>query len=666
MATYRELLDANGEDTHTMSELERLYEVLGQHRERVDVMRRRLDVASDPASRRSVRFRMAVILERELQDVDEAISTVLAILDESADDLTALEMLASLYERKGAVSERLEVLDRQLRMAATPETRSDILRGMARLLEGPLARPAEALERWREVLELAPTDPMALERVEAMLSDRESQLALAAAQVLEPLYEKNGEWTKLAGLIDLYISADEDSRERMNHRVRLARLQEDRLGDKPGALASYGAAVLDALAEPQLPELLDAYERLTDGLGGDETRKLLELYQTIEDEVLSDDVRLRIARTIARRAELLGDEALATTWHSKVLERAPDDGEVLLALERLYRRADDKPALLDILQRRADLAYDDPAIEGPLRLQIGTLALALERKDDAVSAYERVLALKPGDEEAYNALDRIYTESKKGIELTGLLDRQLARGLPNKDAVELHQRLAEIALADLGDREQALTHLGNALKMDQDYEPAIGRLEGLIADPDAQVAAADLLEPVYVRRNNWTRLVAIDELRLERSEDSQRRLALTQRIARVYEEQIEDLEAAFRWYGRLFRETPLERSAQEQLLRLAPKLDRWRDVADWFGRYLDEEYGNSDEVLDLVRLAATVADERLGDRDMARKYYRRYVDAQPGDAAAARLYEAALERWEAWDELRDLLEEHASRHLLAQ
>ena len=155
--------------------------------------------------------------------------------------------------------------------------------------------------------------------------------------------------------------------------------------------------------------------------------------------------------------------------------------------------------------------------------------------------------------------------------------------------------------------------------------------------------------------------MAIDELRLERSEDAQRRLALTQRIARVYEEQIEDLEAAFRWYGRLFRETPLERSAQEQLLRLAPKLDRWRDVAGWFARYLDEEYANSDEVLDLVRLAATVADERLGDRDMARKYYRRYVDAQPGDAAAARLYETALERWEAWDELRDLLEEHAGR-----
>ena len=204
-------------------------------------------------------------------------------------------------------------------------------------------------------------------------------------------------------------------------------------------------------------------------------------------------------------------------------------------------------------------------------------------------------------------------------------------------------------------------HISAALQLDQDHEPSIEKLEQLVADTDTQVAAADLLEPVYVRRSAWTRLVAIDELRLERSEDPQRRLALTQRIARVYEEQIEDLEAAFRWYGRLFRETPLDRTAQEQLLRLAPKLDRWRDVADWFARYLEEEPSNSDEVLALVRLAAIVADERLGDREAARKHYRRYVEAQPGDAVACRLYETALERWEAWQELRDLHEEHAAR-----
>jgi tetratricopeptide (TPR) repeat protein len=741
VATYRALLDENPEDLGAMGELERLYEVLGKHRERVDVMRRRLEVATSDEARRAVRFRMAVILERELSDVDEAISTVLGILDESADNVAALEMLASLYDRKGAVNERLEVLDRQLQLAGTKEARAEILRGMAKLLEEPLGRPAEALERWREVLGLAEGDPLALERVEAMVNPpraaveaapvavvpeplvlpvapapaaapaptphkgrgrkgrRDTQpvavlapapepvaaspvvvaepaappkpvtpdyeptdlpLALSAAEVLEPIYERRGEWNKLAGLVKLYIKSTDDARDRMNHRNRLARIQEERLDDKAAALASTGAAILDGLSEPQLSDMLDSFERLTDAVGGDEPKRLLDLYQTIEEDVFSDDVRLRIARAVAQRAETLGDDALATTWHSKVLQRAPDDIEVLTALERLYRRADEKPALLDVLQRRADLLSGNAAVEAPLRLQIGALAVGLNRSDDAIAAYERVMALKPGDEESYAALDRLYTAARQWIDLCGLLDRQLGRGLPSRDAVELHQRLAEIYLGELGEREQALVHLGAALKLDHDHQPAIARLEQLIGDPDAQVAAADLLEPVYVRRNAWPQLVAIDELRLERSEDAERRLALTQRIARVYEEQIEDLEAAFRWYGRLFRETPLERTAQEQLLRLAPKLDRWRDVAGWFSRTLDEESSNSDEVLELVRLAATVADERLGDRDMARRYYRRYVEAQPGDNAAVKLYEDALERWEAWDELRDLLEEHAA------
>jgi golgin subfamily B member 1 len=658
--TYRTLLDANDEDPGTLSELERLHERLGQHRERVDIMRRRLELSSSAETRRDLRFRMAVILERELSDVDEAISTVLAILDESADNVPALEILASLYERKGAVPERLEVLERRLQLATGTEARADILRGMAQLLEGPLARPQDALDRWHEVLNLQPADPLALERTEAYLARREDPLSLVAAQVLEPIYEKSGQWNKLAGLVELYVATDEDPRARMQHRLRLAKLQEERLGQPSAALESYGAAILDGLGEPQLGELLDAYERLSDA-AGDSAKRIIDLYKLIESDIFDDVIRQRIARTLARRGEEIGDDALATEWHRKVLERSTEDGDTLAALERLYRKADDKPALLDVLQRRSELLRESPATEAPLRLQIGALAVTLHRRDEAVAAYERVMGLKPGDEEAYTALDRLYTESRQWRELVGLLDRQLARGLPSKDAVELHHRLAETHLGQLGDRHQAIVHISAALQLDQDHQPSIDRLEQLVGDPDTQVAAADLLEPVYVRRSAWTRLVAIDELRLERSEDPARRLALTQRIARVYEEQIEDLEAAFRWYGRLFRETPLDRTAQEQLLRLAPKLDRWRDVADWFARYLDQEASNSDEVLALVRLGAIVADERLGDRDAARKLYRRYVEEQPGDAVACRLYETALERWEAWEELRDLLEEHAAR-----
>ena len=260
-----------------MSELERLYEVLGQHRERVDIMRRRLDVATDadePARRSASAWRSSS--SASCRTSTRPSRTVLAILDESADD----------RDRAGDAGLAVRAQGRGQR-AAGGAGAAAAAGGHAR---DPRPRSCAAwpscwrdrwpgrprrLDRWREVLELAADrSPGAGAGRGHAVATAKSQLALAAAQVLEPLYETNGEWTKLAGLIDLYINADEDSRERMHHRVRLAQLQEERLGDKPARRwTRTGRPSSTPWREPQLPELLDAYERLADGLGGDETRK---------------------------------------------------------------------------------------------------------------------------------------------------------------------------------------------------------------------------------------------------------------------------------------------------------------------------------------------------------------------------------------------------------
>jgi tetratricopeptide (TPR) repeat protein len=197
------------------------------------------------------------------------------------------------------------------------------------------------------------------------------------------------------------------------------------------------------------------------------------------------------------------------------------------------------------------------------------------------------------------------------------------------------------------------------LSSEPDHAKAIEILQEMLSDPEVCVDAANLLEPVYIRRNAWKDLVGIDSLRLKFSEDPALRLAWTQRIAQIYEEQIEDLDEAFNWYSRVFQEKPTDKAAQEQLLRLAPKQNRWRDLGRLLDEYLDNELANSDEVLALVRIAIRVYDLELGERDSARRHYRRNLEALPGDRAASRLFEEALERWEAWGELRDLLDDQA-------
>src|SRR5262249_54748490 len=139
------------------------------------------------------------------------------------------------------------------------------------------------------------------------------------------------------------------------------------------------------------------------------------------------------------------------------------------------------------------------------------------------------------------------------------------------------------------------------------------------------------------------------------------RVALTKRMALIHEEQLEDFDSALRWYGKVFQEAPTERQSAEPLLRLADKLGRWQDVGGLFASYVADELSDEPAVLEVVRRTAEIFDFKLDDREEARKHYRRLYEALPDDRPVAQLYEGALERWEAWQDLRELIDEEAGR-----
>ena len=658
IATYRSLLDGVGEAADKAFEnLERIFQKSGQARERVDLLRRRADRV-DAAARIQLRHRMAAILETELHDGDEAIATVRPVLDDAPDDRQALQTLARLYQSKGAAAEHLEILERLLALAIQDRERIDLLRTIAGLLQGPLGRRTEALERWREILKLAPDEADALAEMERLLDDSDMALRFAAAETLEPIYRAAGEGSRLARILRIFIELAGDARARAGYRARLADIEEKKLGDKQAAMATWAAAIRDGTADPDLGHLLDNYERLALTPGSENTIEIVDLYRAVEPDVLAEETRMRLQRAVAEHALYLGDLPLAIDYFNRIAERRPDDDGALASLERIYRQQENLASLYEVILRRADLANTSQA-EVVLRREAGTLATRLERKDEAIAAWERVCSMLPGDGEAVAALDALYVELHRWDDLVNLLERQLERFLSRDQDIELRFRLAQIQRLDLVNRDRALEYFGQVLERDPDHAASIKILQELLDDPEARMAAATLLEPVYIRRSAWKELVAIDSLRLNQSEDPEQRLTWTRRIAQVYEEQIEDLDEAFNWYGRVFQEKATDRAAQEQLLRLAPKLNRWRDMGRLLDEYLDNELSNPDEVLTLVRMAIRVYDHELGDREAARRYYRRSIEAQPGNRAAAEHYEEALERWEAWAELRDLFDEQS-------
>ncbi len=661
VATLRAILEIDPQERTAIDALDRIFEAGANHRQRVEILRKRIDMAGDAASRQELWRRVAGLLEHDVGDVDQAIAACVSILDENPEDDQALETLARLYEQQGRHRDRLEILDRRLALLGprAPE-RVALLREIAALYEGPLGDPGGALDRWREVLAHAPADPAAARALERFAAPSNAGgLRLAAAQALEPIYERAGRFAELAGIIRIYVEAETDSRARLAELVRLAAIEETRLGDTEAALATTGLAIRDALTEPELPTLLDAYERLA---GPSRLAEVTTLYRDIGPDVLDETLKLRLDRTIATAAAGQGDTALAAEYQRRILDRVPDDDAALAALEKIYADAGDHQSLYEILTRRAELAQD-LGTERSLRLQLGGLAeTALGRLDDAIAAFERVLEIAPADREAAQALDRLYTKAERWSDLTVLLQDLLQRGvLPERELVDLRFRLAQIEHDRRGDREVALEHLRLVLRGDPDHPGAIAMLEGMLDDIGVQGAAAALLEPVYAGRQDWPSLIKIGEIRLLQVEEPTERLAWTKRIARLYEEQLEDFDSALRWYGKVFQEAPTERHSTEPLLRLADTLDRWQDAASLLSNYLDGEIGEEPAVLDIVRRTAEIFDLRLGRRAEAQKYYRRLYDARPDDRGVTQLFEAALERWDAWADLRELVDEQAGR-----
>ena len=440
--------------------------------------------------------------------------------------------------------------------------------------------------------------------------------------------------------------------------MRLATLQESKLSDPDAALASIGQAIRGAIGDPQLPKLLDTYERLAGaGRGAD----VIALYREIGPDVMDEQVRLRLDRAVAEEARRLGQTDLAADGYRRILDRVPDDAAALVALEGIYQEAGDEPALYDILLRRAELAADEPQAEKALRARLGALAESLGRADEAIVAYERVFELTPEDRAAQVALERLYTAAERWPDLVDLIDKTLQKPPLDLSPVALRFRLAEIYSTKLADPERALGELRAVLRAEPDHKGAVAMLEAMLEDVTVQGVAAELLEPVYAGRQDWKALIHIGEIRSREVEDPAQRLALTKRIARLYEEQIEDYDSALKWYGKVFQESPTERLSLDQLLRLAARLDRWREVGALLGDYLAGALEDSPANLEIARRAAEIFDLRLDSRDEARTYYRRLFEARPDDAEIARLYEGALERWEAWQELREFLDERAGR-----
>lgn len=655
IASHRARLDIEPTDRSALKALERLYEATGQWRELVATLQADAALSTNAEDQKDLQLRAARTLEEKLADIDAAIELYRDVLASFGPDREVHRSLARLYELSDRWNDLLDILERDLEVAESPPDRLELIVRIAELRRLRTNDRTRAVEGYQEALSIDPQQPQARAALDTLLTDTEPSVALAAARALAPVLEAEGAWERLVAVLDRIASQTDDPDERRRTLARAAEVCEIGLTD-PGRAFRYAAREFKlALSEDDLRPRLEHMERLATeaGLHADLARTLEDVAPDLVDPDLQLDVLMKIA-TLASGP--LADRAKARTYYEKAIEQRPDYTPALDALEALHEATGAYTELIDVLRRKIDLAVTDSERRELLRKLARVSEERLGDRQAAARAYESILELGE-DREAIQALERIYAAESRWEDLTRLLESQLTS--PNADVVDLHHRLGVVAATHLDDPDRAIDHFREVLERHSDHAPTVAALEQLGQREGYAARVAEMLEPIYLARMDWPKVIAALEARIAAETDLTARKELLARLGSLYEESLEDLDRALDTYARLFREDIADRSTWEVIARLARLLGRFDKQAEIYAGALADVTVDDEATAEIAFQAAQLYDRHVGDSRRARELYRRALAFDPTRREVFEALESLLVRERSHQELLALYREAA-------
>jgi len=641
----RRIVDIDPSNQDALDALERLYLGKGQFQALLDIYQKKLELTSDVDERVDIQAKIGQLYEDEVKDDGKAIAAYLGILDAVGDEPKALSALDRVYLRNGKWPELADTLGRQLTIIGPDDDKPRHLELKFRLggvREQHLGDVAGAIDVYRDLLDLDPAHGGARLRLEARLGDDAHKLAAAA--ILEPIYEQLGEWKPLVGVHEIQVAAEKDSLRRVGLLMRIGELERTKLVDSERAFGAYARAFKEDPAvegaKRELEELAnhldDGWPRLTALFEGALARPEL-------DSRLAHELAMKVARSYEER---LGKSDQAVAFFRRALELEPDDLDALAALEAIFLRSDKHQDLLEVYRRRAEIA-EEPADRLDILFRIARIQEEmLGQPAEAIRAYQEVIGQDADNLDALRALDRLYVGGQQWQDLADNLTRQLVLCEDDRERVLLLVRLAQLRETHLREVAQAIETYRQVLELDGKNGPAIGALERLITNPDQrdhELTIATILEPIYKASGDWTKQIAVYEIMVRHAFDPVRKIELLHGIAELYEVGGDDLAAAFDTHARALREDPRNETTQARLEHLARVQTRWQDLVALYDQVAGDAH-EEDLKVALLFKEAQIYEHELGTDAAAVKIYERVLQVSPGSVDAASAIQAIHER----------------------
>ncbi|WP_373045433.1 hypothetical protein [Vulgatibacter sp.] len=348
-----------------------------------------------------------------------------------------------------------------------------------------------------------------------------------ALEALAALFARRGEDRSLVLVLEQQLEASVELDARRDLLQRIARVQEERLGDRDEASRSLERALeLDPAEASTREALVDLYQR------AGRLRDVASLLARSRDLVLDAAERYTLQERLATlfENELRDDEAAISAW-SLAHELGADRLAPLDALERLYTRHDRFADLLRVYDRKIALVDGD---EERCRFHLKAASIQEEKLSnlhEAIACLEGALGSVPTHRVVLRELGRLLRAAGDFERLVAVTEQHLA-ALATDPAATPERVDLLVKLGDLRFRE-----LQQADLAEEAWRGA------LALDPAAREPLAALGKH-YERTGRWDEALEMLRREAELLGRTPEARALHVRIGRIHAEQRGDADAA--------------------------------------------------------------------------------------------------------------------------
>jgi tetratricopeptide (TPR) repeat protein len=528
-------------------------------------------------------------------------------------------------------------------------------------------------------------------------------------------HETRREWDAVAKLLELEAGLHAGTPVEFAMQFELARVFEDELFDDKRATATYQRLLEIRPSDPTAEEALERGESKRKKWK-ELVQRYLEEAEQATDATFKSSLLMSSAEVAFRYGERtkkgLGEIAGRL---EDALKLDPKNVRVANLLERIYRGQENWQKVARLLETRSGEAASKEERAVTLNRLGRVLARKLEAEDRAVSAYERVLDLWPGNAEAMSFLSEHFSKTEQWDHLVALYEDQLRGGgaktgeeagivfqiamvnwkmrkkpelaEPYFDRLRRFEpahpgmlsffrefcgaandraRLltiltdAQRSLSEGPDKTALATEIAKLAEAGANAQKAIDQYKTILRHDPSNQEARGSLKRLYTQTEGWNALIELLRQDLERTpaDDKPSRLRVLREIAAVYRDRIKSDTALVTVLTQIVQLDNEDVEALRELVRVYEALGRWRDLLQHQSS-LAGLLPQGEEKTELFRSVARRWMDQFSNVQNATEAYESLLAAAPGDEEAITKLKELYTKRRAWAPLYALFEKQA-------